>query len=145
MFSSLNAPFIGISQLRRIVLQIARNSMGSITRQSRIGSLPGSVSNASRRSVREVQRARAQPAKGSRRTEFPLAVIQSTDCVGKSVAKRSAGYAIFCDYGGDVAVRSYVEGDVCGADVWGGADSGCVCDFCGGAFFDGDLITGGER
>ncbi len=53
--------------------------------------------------------------------------------------------AVFRDDGGDVAVRGYVEGDVGGADVWGDADAGRVRDFCWGAFFDGDLVAGGER
>jgi hypothetical protein len=32
--------------------------------------------------------------------------------------ERWAGYAVLGDYGGDVAVGGYVEGDVGGADVW---------------------------
>jgi hypothetical protein len=53
--------------------------------------------------------------------------------------------SVLGDYGGDVAVGSYVEGYLRGADVWGCAYTGCVRDFRGGAFFDGDLVTRGER
>lgn len=74
-----------------------------------------------------------------------LGVIGSADCNWKSCAERSTGDAIFCDYGSDIAVGSYVEGDVRGADVWGGPYAGCVRDFCWGALFNGDLIAARER
>ena len=60
---------------------------------------------------------------------------------GKDFAEGRPRYAILRDYGGDVAVGSYVEGDVSGADVWGGAYAGCMRDFCRGALFDGNLIA----
>ena len=91
------------------------------------------------------QSARAWCAKGSRRVELFLRVTGSADRISKSVAERSAGYAVLCDNGGDVARWSYVESYVGGGDVRGSADSGCVRDFVWGALFDGDLIAAGER
>lgn len=71
-----------------------------------------------------------------------LRVIGSANCDWKSLAEGRVSDAIFCDYGGDVTRGGYVEGDVGGADVWGGADAGGVGDFRRGALFDGDLVAG---
>src|SRR5271156_2197909 len=133
MFSSLNAPFIGISQLRGIVLQIAINGMVSVKVENTLGRVP----NRSNRRI-SVQRNRGAWILCS-------AALRATDCAGKSVAERSAGDAILGDYGGNVAVGGYVERYVRGADVWGGAYAGGVGDFRGGALFDGDLVARGQR
>src|SRR5580704_6602155 len=114
MFSSLNAPFIGISQLRRIVLQIEWNGMECVKQQTKMGCASDRIKD-----LRGGMRfARARRLWRPQRVRLFLGAIGPSDCDWKRIGERRAGYAFLGDYGGDVAVGSHVEGDVGGADVW---------------------------